>query len=901
MYSPAVSFPFAVFFVAVLTTKLLHLYIHAHAIPVGLWFLYLPTFFLPDLAFLCAARLLLRRERGLLSLVGYLAGCLLSVITLGAASSQLGFYSETGGELEWEDAGTFTHDAEGIKVLLSGGLSVVISGTVLMIVAWFSKNVLYKVAGEFFSRVGSHLGSVFLLVARRFGLKKPAPRDLETSVSSPSATDRAFTDGSASQDDLQEARSLVREKNNVSDGLAARFPFRFPAWLATTVILTFLGLTTIFRPQTPYTHMSTTLPIPLFGIFKAKPDYCAEQSRLKRNKWPLPELTDRSRWEAPKGGFKGWAPGTDNEFVTQYRDKTPTWLPDPAPTGFTRYDPMRFRNTFLAKVSSPTNNKSGVAEEECPDAVVEADFYNPVDDPLRISNLDTDILESLKKEFDMGNVKIKHVALILMESMREELFPIQQGSDYHRFILESHEEADRDEINSRISRMTPNSEKITGKSGNFNSSKGTVYERDIPQWNDTTRPGFGGINIVGGLTPSTASTKSVAASHCGVWPMPVDMFEESETQSYQPCIPQVLELFNQLKENGSSSDYLEHPWYPAFFQAVTDTYDRQHIFGEKMGLKYVVAKTRLENDTRDNPDIEDNEQINYFGFSEPALLPYLTDYITNATANNQRMFLSHFTSTTHHPWKTPKSFEDTQYLRTQGMGKSHEDFDHYLNTIHFHDTWLGQLMQLFEDLNISNETLVVFVGDHGQAFKEDHSKTGTYENGHISNFRVPISFRHPNLPRIQYEVNATSLSILPTILDLLINTGSLNNRDTEAASDLIHDYEGQSLIRPYKTMHNGRRAWNFGVVNSGGGMLTVTSADAPWRLVLPLDQEVEYIFTDLSKDPLELKPLTGWSVKPLVASVTREYGEDAAEWVAEADAVARWWALERKRLWHYRA
>ncbi|CRK31866.1 hypothetical protein BN1708_018851, partial [Verticillium longisporum] len=149
---------------------------------------------------------------------------------------------------------------------------------------------------------------------------------------------------------------------------------------------------------------------------------------------------------------------------------------------------------------------------------------------------------------------------------------------------------------------------------------------------------------------------------------------------------------------------------------------------------------------------------------------------------------------------------------------------------------MGELMQLFDDLDMTNETLIVFIGDHGQTFKEDYRKTGTYEVPHVSDFRVPITFRHPHLPRVQSAVNATSISVLPTILDLLVSSGSLNKRDTEMATDLAQDYEGQSLVREYKKKDGKRRAWNFSVINSGAGMLTVTSADVPYKLNMPLEK-----------------------------------------------------------------
>jgi hypothetical protein len=144
----------------------------------------------------------------------------------------------------------------------------------------------------------------------------------------------------------------------------------------------------------------------------------------------------------------------------------------------------------------------------------------------------------------------------------------------------------------------------------------------------------------------------------------------------------------------------------------------------------------------------------------------------------------------------------------------------------------------------------------------------------------------------------TSVSILPTILDL-ISTSSLNTKDTRIASDLVHEYEGQSLIRPYIRRQDERRAWNFGLVNAGGGIITVTSADAPWRLIMPLKHDQVYSLADLGQDPLELAPITAWSFAGLVKAVNAAFGADAAQWVTEAEAVTRWFSLERRRLWQY--
>ena len=175
----------------------------------------------------------------------------------------------------------------------------------------------------------------------------------------------------------------------------------------------------------------------------------------------------------------------------------------------------------------------------------------------------------------------------------------------------------------------------------------------------------------------------------------------------------------------------------------------------------------------------------------------------------------------------------------------------------------------------------------------------TFENGHITNLRVPLLFYHPSLPRIQLAINATSLSIIPTILDLLITTTSLNTQDIEIASNLIHQYEGQSLVRPFIPQRHGRQQWNIGVLNAGGALLSVSSAAKPYRLVLPICKPGVYRFTDTEVDPNEISAIEGNSISALAKSLRRKFGDQAAGWVSEAEQIGKWWVLEQRSRWGY--
>jgi len=105
-----------------------------------------------------------------------------------------------------------------------------------------------------------------------------------------------------------------------------------------------------------------------------------------------------------------------------------------------------------------------------------------------------------------------------------------------------------------------------------------------------------------------------------------------------------------------------------------------------------------------------NGELNYFGYSEKELKPYIKDLFEDAEKNGERVFLSHLTSSTHHPWATPKEFgEQKRYWGGSRGGGT--PWDRYLNSIKWGDQWIGEFLQLLEDVGVADKTLVVMVGD----------------------------------------------------------------------------------------------------------------------------------------------------------------------------------------------
>lgn len=780
-----------------------------------------------------------------------------SIVTLFASASQIAFYVETGGEIRWSAAKNFAHDPAGMKLLASGFVGVALAIAAITCIATLLNPWLYH-------RVGCALAFVGNLFSK-------SPKTELGAESLPNHEWEAF------EDDPAKPRASAGSEGKP----AATPPTRTRLLMWRLLFVAGAGLICLLqlvRPKrSPFGHLSSTLPFSLYQIFDTS-ESAVCQGHSGPLPFPKPEL------------LRGLANGTlsgqslsEGDFVLHM----PSWLPDEHAPGFDRW------------YWRPENDSTSPDQWQP---------YDPQQDPLKISNLQNPIFSSLREAFDRHDVLIKHVVLFHLESTRQDAFPLKNGSHLHDLILKETGSFDSVEaLNSKLAKISSNAEILTGVSTGLDPSPNPDRSRG---WRKHLAEAKGGINVVGTATAGTATLKSLLGSICGADPLPVDFTEEADLSIYQPCLPHILNMFSRNKkdvrqtraETVTPSEYrkavLSRTWHSVYAQAITDQFDRQDVLNQRMGFNQTIARSSLmDPESRHFPPKE--PESNYFGYPEPELKPYLRDLFVDAEKTGQRLFLSHLTSTTHHPWHVPESYgADEEYL-SRWHWREERPLNAYLNTLRYQDQWISDFMSLLEELDVFNETLVVFAGDHGMAFQEDSEALTTFENPHIVNFRVPLTFFHPQLPRLQLDVPGTSLSILPTVLDLLSQSGSLDEEDREAASDLVREYEGQSLLRPYIAEEKGREAWQFSVINAGAALLSVASAAVPWRLVVPLCKAAPYRFTNLQEDPAELKPMEFWTMPELLRGVEAQEGRDAASWVRDAEKMGLWWASEQKRKWKY--
>jgi arylsulfatase A-like enzyme len=532
-------------------------------------------------------------------------------------------------------------------------------------------------------------------------------------------------------------------------------------------------------------------------------------------------------------------------------------------------------------------------------------------EPLKLSNLDANILEPLAAQIKIKQPKIRHVLLLTLESTRKDMFPFKKNSHAYETVLSTYTSPDaHEELDAKLRGFTDTAAFLSGDRTGFEPK-----ERRFPRpWQSDFKEGMGAININGAVSQAAYTLKSLLSSHCGVEPLAVDFAEETKGTIYQHCLAGIFKKMSSVTPSAKSDektqdgkrDHRSLPWAAAMVQAVTDEYDSQDVLDKMMGFDNVIAESTIS-DPHAAHYPPQHGFINYFGYAETETHEYLRDLFVNAKKTEERLFVSHLTSTPHHPFKTPNYWDSVSYMSDQRWRPS-DPFNDYMNTIQYQDEWISMIFGMLHDVGAIEETLVVITGDHGLAFNSLDNSQSAVNNGHIGNFEIPILLVHPDLPRIQLNASVTPTSILPTILDLLLETDSLPERAQKVARDILPGYQGLSLIRDQdyrvKTADNASakaffQPFHFSAINPGGSLLAISDGATPYRLVLPLCSTIALRFTDLSSDPHEWEPITAWTMDELRAQIKVRHGERASQWAQLAEEMGRWWVWDSRDRWGY--
>jgi hypothetical protein len=300
----------------------------------------------------------------------------------------------------------------------------------------------------------------------------------------------------------------------------------------------------------------------------------------------------------------------------------------------------------------------------------------------------------------LHHLKIRNVVMITLESTRSDIFPVQDNT---RFLDEVYKHRLPQQEYAEPLDATPFAKRLFGDKS------------------DKTYPT--GLVIEGAQASSSYTLKSMLASHCGVSPLAVDFMEEVTGTIYKPCLAHILKEWSRptfsnhvdvsnhnraraIQGKPCEDDWCGAPWDTQFIQSTIIGYDRQKAVMKMMGFgkDEILSKESLELPTAKYPIPNGTINPGEWSFPETFTIPYIHDLIRKSRASGHRLFLSHLTSTTHYPFRSPKSWNDKRYTE-------HLDLNNYLNTIAWSDHWIEELFGVLETEEIAEETLVVISGD----------------------------------------------------------------------------------------------------------------------------------------------------------------------------------------------
>ncbi|KAM3537756.1 hypothetical protein ARSEF1564_009330 [Beauveria bassiana] len=508
--------------------------------------------------------------------------------------------------------------------------------------------------------------------------------------------------------------------------------------------------------------------------------------------------------------------------------------------------------------------------------------YDNTMDPISQPNYDKDLLESLKGK--LADVTIRNVMFIFLESTRKDVFPLKKGEYIYNKMAETwNDKKLPEQAEERAATLTQNARYLTGD------------YRDGFDHKETPRRG--GINVNRNTPSATYTLKSLTGGLCGVNPLVADMNREYRHHIYQPCLPHIFKVLNGLNDaSGHTDGFQSRPFNNSFMMSVTGQYDHQYELMQRLGYleDEMVDSEYLHSDRAvfGNVTVED---VRYDGMPEPAIEEYFRDAWRTSRETDTRLFLTHLTSSTHFPYGLPG--DEVYVPMVQDDANNHlQDISKHLNAVGYVDRWVGHLLDIIEEEGATDETLIVLVGDHGVPVIEmgGASPWGVPSMG---SFHVPLVFSHPKLPVVDVDDLVSSMSVLPTVLDLLLETNGLNPAQQVAARDLLHSYEAPSLLRP---LHADARRWYFTSVSPGGQAISTRSMDSPrWRLLVPLIQDAEWYFSDLETDPHEERQTASFDFVGMLRAVEKMHGVEAAQWAEEAAFATRWWVADNHQRWQY--
>ena len=155
---------------------------------------------------------------------------------------------------------------------------------------------------------------------------------------------------------------------------------------------------------------------------------------------------------------------------------------------------------------------------------------------------------------------------------------------------------------------------------------------------------------------------------------------------------------------------------------------------------------------------------------------------------------------------------------------NHTPEGRYKNGIEESDFLIGEVLKRLKKANLMENTLVVFTGDHGEAFgKLDYR---SHSNAIIgTELNVPFLIHHPGIEGTNWLGDSNHFDLFPTLLDL----AGIENTHTGAGDSIFSESHANDFIA-YSYTRKGNLPSNFGSVVNGKKIMVDLILGRYWTL-----------------------------------------------------------------------
>jgi arylsulfatase A-like enzyme len=252
-------------------------------------------------------------------------------------------------------------------------------------------------------------------------------------------------------------------------------------------------------------------------------------------------------------------------------------------------------------------------------------------------------------------------------------------------------------------------------------------------------------------------------------------------------------------------------------------------------------------------DQEFTRKRNLFGAAErdaPSVIASTLAWLESSRDRSRPLFLWVHFSEPHDPYDRHEGFgvpRPPPSERTKGWQKRWR----YASEVAFTDHAIGELLRSLEPHLPAEETVVVFVADHGESLGE-HDYWGHGKNTLWPNLRIPLMLSGPGVPKdVRIAAPASIVDVLPTLLELL---GVEPPKRLEGVS-LVPSWAGSlPTERPRFTFADRHTVIGPEARDSFEHPLEIAMVANGVKTVYEFDTRRTRFF-DLHSDPLEVKPL----------------------------------------------